>query len=231
MSEVSRASARARTLLLRLGARLSAASRRTAADLAGFLEFGAWLDRQGYDDALVVPTRADVFDLLVRAVAGRSLLYLEFGVHRGESLRWWAGAVPDARASFLGFDTFTGLPEAWNAVDGPAAYSAGGHAPTIGDPRVRLIQGLFADTLPGLSLPERDVLVVNCDADLYSSTRDVLTSLSERLVVGSFLYFDELHDPQHEMKAFAEHLDASGQRWRVVAAAANRRHWAFERIS
>lgn len=33
------------------------------------------------------------------------------------------------------------------------------------------------------------------------------------------------------MKAFQEHLDATGQRGRAVAAAANRRQWAFERVA
>ena len=42
--------------------------------------------------------------------------FWEFGVFRGESLLWWVKNIHDAKSQFVGFDTFTGLPERWRAT-------------------------------------------------------------------------------------------------------------------
>ena len=39
--------------------------------------------------------------------------YLEFGVAKGGSFRWWANEIKNPDAKFYGFDTFTVLPEDW----------------------------------------------------------------------------------------------------------------------
>jgi len=37
--------------------------------------------------------------------------YLEFGVADGISFKWWVNRNKNANSKFIGFDTFTGLPE------------------------------------------------------------------------------------------------------------------------
>ena len=58
----------------------------------------------------------------------------------------------------------------------------------VDDPRVRFFKGLFHETLPTYEWPEREVLVVSLDADLYSSTTIALDHAKDHLRVGSDLY-------------------------------------------
>src|SRR5206468_1901540 len=105
-----------------------------------------------------------------------------------------------------GFDSFEGLPEIWS--DKPkGAFSTGGSPPQIMDPRVTFYKGWFEQTLPKYSAPKRDVVIVNMDADLYSSTIFVLRSLKELIRPGTYLYFDEFGTFGHEERAFREFVE------------------------
>ena len=57
------------------------------------------------------------------------------------------------------------------------------------DDQVRLVEGWFADTLPGLR--ERRWAVVRIDADMYGSTTDALVNLYDGLSPGGFLIVDD----------------------------------------
>jgi hypothetical protein len=99
-----------------------------------------------------------------------------------------------------------------------AAYSQGGKAPEIADPRVTLFKGLFEETLPKYTPPAHDVLIVNIDCDLYSSTIFVLNTLAPHLKPGTFIYFDEFADCNHELRAFDEFLCRTGRKVSLFAA-------------
>jgi hypothetical protein len=90
---------------------------------------------------------------------------------------------PDCR--FYGFDSFIGLPERWtpNAkIDlSQGAFSQKGAPPEVSDARVEFIKGWIQNTLPefiqsGQIEPSRTHLV-HFDADLYSATLFILTTL------------------------------------------------------
>ena len=53
------------------------------------------------------------------------------------------------------------------------------------------------------------MLVVLMDADLYSSNSTVLEYVKQRLLPGSYLYFDQFHHRCDELRTFAELLDES----------------------
>lgn len=118
----------------------------------------------------------------------------------------------------FGFDTWSGLPEAWNL--GQAEHPAGHFAcdvPSDFATGVQLVQGLFSETLPAwLDEHDEPVQLVHIDCDLYSSARDVLTLLNERIQAGTILLFDELCSfdgsypnwPEGEWKALNEWLAA-----------------------
>jgi hypothetical protein len=150
--------------------------------------------------------------------------YWEFGVQRGDSLRWWVDNVPDANAAFHGFDVFTGLPEDWGEVP-RGTFDCQGQIPAIDDARVHFQVGLFQDTLPDFvaaygQRPER-TRIVHLDADLYSSTLFVLTSLAPLLRPGDVLVFDEfgsVRNPMYEFRAFHDFCSAYKPQYRVLGA-------------
>jgi len=75
-----------------------------------------------------------------------SIDYLEFGVSKGISFRWWVNRITNSESRFFGFDTFTGLPEDWGIFKA-GAMSNGNEPPKIDDNRVEFYQGLFQQTL------------------------------------------------------------------------------------
>lgn len=148
--------------------------------------------------------------------------YLEFGVAKGFSFKWWLerNKHPDSR--FYGFDTFVGLPEDWNVFKS-GDMSTGGKIPDINDSRGIFIKGLFQDTLPGFlkTFQNNKQKVIHLDADLYTSTLYVLTTLHPFLTKGDVLFFDEFAVPQHEFLAFKNYTDAYRVSYEVIGSMNN----------
>lgn len=131
--------------------------------------------------------------------------YLEFGVSKGKSFKWWMNRIKDVDARFYGFDTFTGLPEDWGPFK--KGDMANNDAPPVIDgDRHEFYTGLFQQTLlPFLSKYEaKKRKVIQLDADIYSATLYVLTLITPYLHPGDILFFDEFNVPRHEFKAFKE---------------------------
>jgi Macrocin-O-methyltransferase (TylF) len=145
----------------------------------------------------------------VAATRGRKkgALFCEFGVGRGRTLRVTRQILSTLRDAeettdapwqppmLHGFDTFTGLPQAWG--DRPVgSYSTGGAIPSdLVENGVRFHKGLFRDTIP-LFLEELDVVSSflaygHIDCRLYSSTVDILELLRCKIVPGTILLFSE----------------------------------------
>jgi len=148
--------------------------------------------------------------------------YLEFGVASGKSLDWWVENNKDPASRFIGFDTFTGLPEDWDNVS-RGTFTTHGRPPQIEDGRVRYEIGLFQDKLPGFlgRFLSNGKMVVHIDCDLYSSTLFVLTTLAPRLRDGDILIFDEfgsIRHPAHEFRAFTDFISAYRFDYRVIGA-------------
>jgi hypothetical protein len=144
-------------------------------------------------------------------------------------MRYWSKLLRNPASYLHGFDSFEGLPADW-ILDRPAGhFSTQGRPPQISDPRVTFFKGWFEDTLPGYTWPDYEALVVNADADLYSSTVTVLKAVEERIVTGTFLYFDEFNHRCDEMRAFGELLDRSGMSFQLFAASHDLAHVAFRR--
>jgi len=136
------------------------------------------------------PSRLDLLKYSVTQ-AFNDGLFLEFGVLGGYSLKYLAECRPDRR--FYGFDTFEGIPENWGEFY-PKGHGKQDHIPQIpGD--IILIKGLFQDTLePFLEEHSEPVSFLHMDADLYSSTNYVLSTLANagRIVKGTIIEFDEV---------------------------------------
>ena len=154
---------------------------------------------------------------------GGPIDFLEFGVFHGDSLGWWLAHNTDPSSRFVGFDTFTGLPESWVGLP-PGTFSAGGKQPKFEDVRVSLEVGLFQDTLRGYleRFPLDRRTVIHLDADLYSATLYVLSTMMPHLKTGDVILFDEIgsaYGVTHEFRALCDIESAYGLRYRVLAGA------------
>ena len=145
----------------------------------------------------------------------------EFGVGSGRSLRMTQELLP-LDVPIHGFDTFTGLPQAWG--NEPAGtYSTGGMVPSM-EGKVYFHKGLFGDTIkPFLKEAGNDAFLAyaNIDCDLYSSTLDILESMHGRVVPGTILIFDEyIGHPtwrQDEFRAWRECCKRFGWKYEYLA--------------
>ena len=219
-------------LLTRVGARLSVRAIHRLNAVINYLEVGRWMAAQGFDTSRRVLDRRETYQTIAEGLGDVPVLYLEFGVHRGESIRIWSELLKNSGTRLFGFDSFEGLPEDWTAIDGKGTFSTGGQAPVLADGRVQFVPGWFDATLPGFVLPPHERLIIHLDADLYSSTKTVLDALEQHMVPGTFLLFDEFSDRLHELRAFDEFLRMHpGWRFRLVGADAILARVAFERVS
>ena len=148
--------------------------------------------------------------------------YLEFGVAGGTSFKWWIEHNKNEASRFFGFDTFTGLPEDWNVFKA-GDMSADGKFPKINDARGSFIKGLFQDTLPGFlkKFKNDKRKIIHLDADLYTSTLYVLTSLHPYLNKGDILFFDEFAVPRHEFLAFKNYTESYRVSYEVIGTMNN----------
>ena len=148
------------------------------------------------------------------------ITYLEFGVYRGASLSWWLNRIVHPQSRFVGFDTFTGLPERWRATELEGHFSTDGKVPSITDPRCSFQVGVFQETLPRF-IAANDLsgrLIVHLDADLFTSTLFVLTTLARVLKAGDILFFDEFSCPLDEYRAFDEFVRSYRLKYEVLGA-------------
>jgi hypothetical protein len=199
----------ARLALLWVGRHMSVSRLHDARNALGALTLGRWLTDNPAASGSKVARRAEKTEVYLDAIArvtGTNPLYLEFGVWEGWSLRFWLEHLTMPGARFVGFDSFEGLPEQWRPDYPPGTFAVGA-PPPITDERVSFQVGWFDKTLPTFEVPEHDQLIVNVDCTLYSSTATVLTALERHLRAGDLIYFDELPEYDHELRAFLEHQE------------------------
>jgi hypothetical protein len=219
-------------LCLRMGEHMNPSHLVKLNHAINFLEVGQWMKEHGYSsrNAPRFRDRYDLYSALAQKIEQEVVLYLEFGVWQGASLRSWSNLLRNPLSALHGFDSFEGLPEAWDRFP-KGTFAVKGGLPQFDDPRVLLHQGWFHETLPDFVLPAHERLLLNLDADLYSSTRYVLETLREAICPGTIILFDEFHDRQHEVKAFSEFMETHRMKFRLLGTAVYCGvHSAFERI-
>lgn len=201
--------------------------------LNGFLMFSAWT--RANRCPWFVESRNQLYSRVNEQLIGSGPMdYLEFGVFRGESIRAWVGMHHNPESRFYGFDSFTGLPEAWEqGVTDKGAFNVHGKVPDIDDARVVFVSGYFQDTLGNFldSVKLSKKLLIHMDADLYSSTLYVLTALNRHIEPGTVIIFDEFYSVNHEFRAFMDFISASRRTYRIVAATTDYVQVAVEILS
>ena len=128
------------------------------------------------------------FDAIIKRSSAAKPFY-EFGVWRASSFKYLIKFFKKG----YGFDTFTGLPEAWDTgshVEEKGTYTSDGNVPKIKGGE--FIAGKFEDTLPAFFSESRRIAsIINFDADLYSSTICALNFSKSVMDEDTVLIFDE----------------------------------------
>lgn len=177
---------------------------RPAALVSNTLKLSQWIRKYGGKYITKCRDREVLYEFVYASeVAGLDICYLEFGVFEGKSMQWWLARDNNFCSRFYGFDTFEGLPEPWGHYN-KGHFNA--NIPTMADYRVCFIKGLFQETLQDFCTYKKILLgqrlVIHMDADLFSSTLFVLTSIARFLKEGDILIFDEFNVPNDEFSAW-----------------------------
>lgn len=149
---------------------------------------------------------------------------LEFGVAGGRSLKTIKNNAGNSY-EYYGFDSFIGLPEDWvvtknntqELVAKKENFNYDGKIPNI--PDVKFYKGFFNETLPDYLKIAQNIAFLHMDADLYSSTKEVLLAINEYIVPGTVIVFDEWiynhnnYYDDHEAKAFFEWVDEKNREY------------------
>ncbi len=157
-------------------------------------------------------------------------LWCEFGVKEGRSLKWLIDEYP--AQVIHAFDSWEGLPEDWDHGTGVVASMAC-DPPEVPD-HIKLHKGWFKDTLPEWCKTNTGkISFLHMDADIYSSTREVLFQLDKQIKPGTVIVFDEFSNfrfsgkmsnwQDHEYKALCEWIEECS---RVVQPL--NRNWAYQ---
>lgn len=174
----------------------------TFEDLSADLESWIFIKKSGNNPTLFGTDKSMIKFAIDHALIDG--LTMEFGVYNGKSIRHIASLTSDL---VHGFDSFEGIPEPWH--DEPAgSYSAQGKLPMVPS-NVRLYKGWFDETIPPfLEAHSGDIKFINVDCDLYSSTKTIFDLISDRIVSGTIILFDEFIGyptwKEDEFKAFHE---------------------------
>jgi methyltransferase family protein len=208
----------AKYLLRLIGARLSRSQLYKAQASVNHLKLGHWMRAHGFHFDHTVADRWDVFDVVAARVQDNPVLYLEFGVFKGRTTRYWSAKLRNPDARLHGFDSFQGLPEEWAGHAKGQIFNASGQVAIIADPRVQFFKGWFDQVLPHYVVPDHEQLVLIMDADLYSSTAYVLRHLRPYIRPGTLIYFDEMNNVDHEPRAFDEFMTETALSFRPVCA-------------
>ena len=186
-------------------------------------KFDTWRKHHS-DNYPLLDTRILMYDYLnVEIICNEPIHYLEFGVYKGRSIKYFANLNTHIDSRFVGFDSFTGLPEDWIELTRKVkatTFDAGGEQPQAGDTRVSFVKGLFQDTLPRFleTYNSTSQLVIHNDSDLYSSTLYVLTRSTDIIIPGTIIIFDEFYSVMHEFRALEDYCASYMCSYEVIAA-------------
>lgn len=136
-------------------------------------------------------------------------IYLEFGVHKGDSINFFSMLIGDEK--IYGFDSFEGLKEDWKGTQATkGTFDLKGKIPKL-NKNVVPIKGWIQDTLPKFIEKAKKINFVHMDVDTYETTKFILNKIKPFLNNGAIILFDELYNnigwEENEYKALIEIFD------------------------
>jgi O-methyltransferase len=168
---------------------------------------------------------------LVRACAkilAREGVYTEFGCHEVNTFRFALNALgwyrkgqyrpPNKISHFYAFDSFEGMPEPIG-LDQQKIWRKGMNFTSLDKfkaicksdlHRITIVPGFFSDSLPAVKWNgDHKIALAYIDVDYYSSAKEALAFITDKLQHGSIVAFDDWNcyyaDPMRgERRAFSE---------------------------
>lgn len=185
------------------------------------------MNHSGFDslksaNKIVFRNKEKLWERMQTLVIDERIYVFEFGVYKGAGMRWWL--KQPMNLTYLGFDTFEGLPEPW--IRNGEIYMSRNHFSTNGnlpyrsdDQRVTLYKGNVldksSDILAGLTKSRDGKRIFLLDFDLLMPTNFVLDLIVENLMEGDIVYFDEGFDSSGEMQII-DRLLSETSNWEIL---------------
>lgn len=150
------------------------------------------------DNTLITQDRLDELVRLCKLTPNVAIA--ECGVYKGGSLKYLAENFKDCPI-LVGFDTFEGLPEEdWNEfeIHLPGDFddtSLDAVASFIKDTRVKLIKGLFPQTILNSFWDKLAYSFVHVDFDFYEGVKTCIDIFYPLLAPGGIMVFDDYEWP------------------------------------
>jgi Macrocin-O-methyltransferase (TylF) len=147
---------------------------------------------------------------------------LEFGVNFGKSINYMADVRP--KNTFIGFDSFDGLPEDWTRTAKKGRFKTD-FSKLKFNKNVKIEKGMFDTNLPVFlktnSKHLHRIHLLHIDCDLYSSTSTVLSLLEDTIIKNKpYILFDEFYNYNeyldHEFRAFLEFVNKVNCQFHIV---------------
>ena len=146
---------------------------------------------------ILLENRNHEYNFCLEVLRLKQYQFLEFGVWEGKSINYFAKYLPKDKI-IHGFDTFEGLPEAWDMGHKviPKGYFKVNSLPKV-EKNIILHKGLFHETIPKWKkIYDQPIGFINIDCDLYLSTKDILFSLNDLIIKDTMIRFDDFfHSP------------------------------------
>lgn len=179
--------------------------RRFVTDFGSLVNYLNWADSR-FPDAEFFGTRKNLLKQISKSYGREICLVIELGVARGALTKWGLKAFGSPNLSWVGFDTFTGLPTNWirngDVYLASGAFSTAGRMPQILDYRLSFVVGDVTTTckqIPDLLKKRIDTKVFFIfDLDLLDPSLSVWKEISPHLRQGDLLYFDQAFDSEGE---------------------------------
>src|SRR5262249_641479 len=141
-------------MLLSGGARMPSALVECLTRSLAIVEISNWVASHCSPSRTVSLEKVErLYDLIGERVGRKQTLYLEFGVWKGYSIRYWSRLLKHPQSMLHGFDSFEGLPESWTAFYRKGSFAEAGQIPEVSDSRVKFFKGWFEETLPNYVVP------------------------------------------------------------------------------
>ena len=143
-------------------------------------------------------------------------LFCEFGVFSGTTINYVANQCVER--TVFGFDSFEGIPEAWNFL--PKGAFKVDNLPKVRK-NVVLVKGWFDESIdPFLKQHSENLLYLHIDSDLYSSAKTIFNSFATRIKKGTIIVFDEYFNypdwESGEFRAFQEFISSTEHEYKYI---------------